>query len=430
MNRLWFYSLIKNKPRTFYGPTISIVGKAIEGAAPDGTVYGSASGVMQRDIPNFMKSIYTSPAGVFHISDYKARYYAIMRMGIARDVHCIVTANPSTLVEMQTNVNEFYDEYVKDIENGTLSDKFDIPGEIRAELLEHIKPNPARAKELRELKAKHGMVLPKHYWPNMQVVNTWMCGNTKVYFEKIKDSYPRDTVFHEFSYVASECKAGIVLKSNTLDTVMFPHKIYFEFIPESEIEKDNPVIVPIEQVKKGERYSLVVTTSSGFYRYNMNDLVEITGFHNTFPTISFIQKVNGIISLTGEKLHERQFINAVRAAEKETGRNTKFFIGFADLQNSLYHFYYEFQDQNTSQEAAEAFTKSVDRHMMEDNLEYESKRASNRIGEPKSYLLKPESFETFKARCIDLGYRDGQFKLNLLMQDEKRHAMFKDLVKG
>ena len=28
-----------------------------------------------------------------------------------------------------------------------------------------------------------------------------------------------------------------------------------------------------------------------------------------------------------------------------------------------------------------------------------------------------------------MGARDGQFKLNLLMQDEKRHGMFKDLIR-
>ncbi|ULQ59000.1 GH3 auxin-responsive promoter family protein [Brucepastera parasyntrophica] len=429
MNRLWFYTLLKNKPKAFDGPAISIVGKAIEGTAPDGTVFGSISGVSQRDIPNFMKPIHTAPADVFHISDYKARYYAIMRMGIARDVHLIITANPSTLIEMQSNANEFYDDYVEDIEKGTISQKFDIPDNIRAALQEKITPNPARAQELRDLKAKYGTVLPKHYWPNMQVVNIWMCGNTNVYFQKIKDSFPETSVFHEFSYFSSECRAGVVLKSNTKDTVMFGHKVYFEFIPEEEIGKENPKILQLNEVEKGQRYSVVVTTSSGFYRYNMNDLVEVTGFYNKFPTISFIQKVNGIVSMTGEKLHERQFIEAVHAAEKETKKPVKFFVGFADVGNSIYHFYYEFADQNTTHAEAEEFTRLVDKHMMEQNVEYESKRSSHRVLDPKTYLLKPESFETFKAKCIDLGYRDGQFKLNLLMQDEKRQKMFKELVK-
>jgi hypothetical protein len=78
---------------------------------------------------------------------------------------------------------------------------------------------------------------------------------------------------------------------------------------------------------------------------------------------------------------------------------------------------------------AEQFTAAVDKCMQDYNPEYREKRASNRIKAPETALLGPESFERFKATCINRGYRDGQFKLNLLMQDEKRQAMFKELEK-
>jgi hypothetical protein len=428
-NQLWFYTMIMNKPKTFYGKTLSIVGKAIEGAAPDGTVYGSLGGISQRDIPNFMKVLYPSPAAVFHITDYKARYYAIMRMAIEVDVTLILTANPSTLVEMQVNANEFFNEYVKDIENGTLNEHLLIPDEIRSELAPWFKPNPKRAEELRQLKVRFGTVLPKHYWPHMQVVNVWMCGNTSIYLEKVRNSFPEQTVFHEMGYMATECKAGLVLKSNTLDTVPLGNKTYFEFIHESDLDNQAPRIYQLWEVKKGERYCPVVTTSAGLYRYNMNDLVEITGFYNEYPLFKFIQKVNGTISLTGEKLHERQFIEAVTTCSHELGLPFNFFVGFASVEKSNYRFYYEFTDQTVSQTRAEEFTKVVDERLKAYNPEYQTKRESNRIKAPDTSLLVKDSFEQFKAACIDLGYRDGQFKLNLLMQDEKRQEMFEELVK-
>ena len=429
MNQLWFYTLIMNKPQVFYGPALSIVGKAVEGAAPDGTVYGSISGISQRDIPEFMKVIHTAPADVFHIADYKARYYALMRMGIERDTRLIITANPSTLVEMQTNANEFYDDYVTDIEHGTVSTRFPIPDEIRAALEAYTKPNPERAAELRKLKERYGTVLPRHYWPNMQVVNIWFCGNTRIYFEKIRDSFPPDCVFHEFGYFSTECRSGIVLKSNTQDTVLFAHKMYFEFIHESELDSPNPRIYQVDEVKEGQRYCMLVTTPAGLYRYNMTDLLEITGFYNQFPTLRFIQKVNGTISLTGEKLHERQFIEAVHETEKKTGKIAPFFVGFADPHKSNYKFYFEFADQTVSVTEAEEFTAYLDKCLQDYNSEYQEKRGSGRLKKPETALLGPESFERFKASCIDKGYRDGQFKVNLLMQDEKRHAMFKEFVK-
>ncbi|MDR2632618.1 MAG: GH3 auxin-responsive promoter family protein [Treponema sp.] len=429
MNQLWFYGLIMNKPKVFYGKTLSIVGKAIEGAAPDGTLYGSISGISQRDIPKFMEVLHPSPAEVFHIADYKARYYAIMRMAIEQDITLIITANPSTLIEMQNNANAYYDAYVQDIEKGTLSRRFTIREDIRAALEARIKPNPERAAELRDLKARYGQVLPKHYWPHMQVVNVWFCGNTKIFFEKIKDSFPETCVFHEMGYFATECRPGIVLKSNTPDTVIFGHKVFFEFIHETELESENPRIYRMDEVKPGERYCMIVTTSAGLYRYNMNDLVEITGFLHEFPTLKLIQKVNGTVNITGEKLHERQFVEAVHAAEQETGNRVAFFIGFADTSKVRYRFYYEFVNADITQEKAENFTRVLEGYLKQYNIEYEAKRSTNRLHAPETAVLVRGSFEKFKSTCIDLGYRDGQFKVNLLMQDEKRHAMFKELVK-
>jgi hypothetical protein len=142
-----------------------------------------------------------------------------------------------------------------------------------------------------------------------------------------------------------------------------------------------------------------------------------------------LQKVNGIVTMTGEKLHERQFIEAVNQAAAESGQKVKFFVGFADLESSLYRFYYEFENQDTTQQQCDEFTKLVDKYLRQQNVEYVAKRDSMRVHDPVGYCPVENSFEKFKAACIAEGARDGQFKMNLLMQDEKRHAKFKALVK-
>ncbi len=428
MTKVWLFNFIKNKPKVFSGKILSIVGKVVEGYAPDGTVYGSVSGVTQRDCPGFVKALYSNPQCVYSIADYNARYYVLMRMGIEQDVTLIVTANPSTIVEMQNNVNEYYDEYVKDIEAGTLSKKVNIAPEIRKELEACLKPNPQRAAELRALKEKYGRVLPKHYWPNMQILNTWKCGNTRVFLDKFKDSFPETMLHQEFGYFSSECRFGLVL-DDTLNTVLFPHYHFYEFVLEEDLEKEYPRFYQLHELEKGKRYCPFVTTFAGLYRYDMHDIVEVgDNFQNT-PTVHMIQKVNGIVTMTGEKLYERQFIKAVRTAEKETGLDTKFFIGFANMDKIAYDFFYEFQDPEVSQEQAEKFTEAVDAALKEYNMEYKAKRESLRIKDATTYRLIKDSFETFKAQCIAEGARDGQFKLMLLLQDEKRHKKFLDLVR-
>ena len=172
-----------------------------------------------------------------------------------------------------------------------------------------------------------------------------------------------------------------------------------------------------------------MSTFAGLYRYNMNDLLEVgPNFKNT-PTVHMIQKTHGIVTMTGEKLYERQFIEAVHKAEDTTGLKTRFFIGFAELPESRYNFYYEFADQETTQEQADKFTEAVDAALKEINMEYKAKRESLRLKDAVTYRLQFESFEHFKEACIKEGARDGQFKLNLLLQDEKRQEKFNKLVK-
>ena len=427
MTKVWLFNFIKNRHLVFSGKILSIVGKVKEGEAPDGTMFGSVSGVTQRDCPGFVKALYSNPQCVYSIADYTARYYVLMRMAIEQDITLIVTANPSTIIELQNNVNEFYDEYVKDIENGTLKKELNIDPAIRAELESCLKPNPERAAHLRALREKYGRVLPKHYWPRLQLLTTWKCGNTKVYLDKFADSFPEGMLHQEFGYFSSECRFGLVL-DDTNNTVLFPHFHYYEFIEEADLDNPNKKFYQLDELVEGKRYCPYVTTFAGLYRYNMNDLLEVGPSFKGTPTVHMIQKVNGIVTITGEKLHERQFIEAVREAEKELGIPVRFFIGFADLDILGYRFYYEFADQATTQEQAEKFTEKVDAILKEKNVEYLTKRDSLRLKMPQTYRLTEQSFEKFKAECIAEGARDGQFKLQLLLQDEKRHAKFKKLV--
>jgi hypothetical protein len=156
----------------------------------------------------------------------------------------------------------------------------------------------------------------------------------------------------------------------------------------------------------------------------MNDLVEVGGYYRKTPTVHMISKVNGIVSMTGEKLYEPQFIQAVHEAEKETKIKTKFFVGFADVEESLYHFYFEFANEDIRQEQADAFAKVVDEHLQKINIEYEAKRSSFRLHEPKAHILQSNAYARFKTACLRDGFRDGQFKFNLLMQDEMRRRKF------
>lgn len=428
MTRLWLFNFIRHRQMVFSGSVVIIVGKAVEGRALDGTVFGSVSGLTRKDVPQFIKKHYAFSSSVYDIPDYNARYYAIMRLSIEQDVTMLVTANPSTIVEMQHNAIEYYDKYVEDIENGTINKDLDIPLHIRQELEAELKPNPKRAAELRRLKEQYYTPLPRHYWPNLQTLSTWKCGNTKVYLDKFQGSFPDHICHQEIGYFSSECRFGFVMDEG-IDTTLFPHFHYYEFIAEEDLENPNPRFWQLYELEEGKRYSPIVTTYAGLYRYDVSDLVEVGPKYLGTPTIHMVQKVNGIVSITGEKLQENQFMTSVQNAEKELDMPTKFSIAFADVERSTYHFYFEFANQQTSQEDAERFAAVVDTELKNMNIEYEAKRDSLRLKQPITHRLRSNAFDQFKQASIaDGSGRDGQFKLNLLLQDEKRHAKFKRLA--
>ena len=432
MSNVWVWNFIKHRKMALSGKVFAIVGKECEGYAPDGTLYGSVSGVLVRDLPPIIKKRYTASASVMSIEDYAARNYTLMRLAIQHwDVTLWSTANPSTILELQRAVDENLELMIEDIEKGTLSDKFAIDNSIREELKAYMRPRPKRAKELRELRDKNGgRILPRDYWKKLQILSTWKCGNTKVYMDKYLDYFDfEQTCYQELGYIATECRFGFALDMSN-ESVLFPHLHYYEFVPEEDMDKPHKRFLQVDELEQGKRYCTYVTTYSGLFRYNMNDLVEVGGMYEKTPTIHMVGKVNGIVSLTGEKLYEPQFIEAVHQAEEETKIKTKFFVGFADVNESDYHFYFEFADEETTQETADMFANAVDEKLRAINIEYESKRASFRLNAPIAHRLQKNAYARFKSACLEDGMRDGQFKFNLLMQDEKRREKFQVLILG
>ena len=428
MSHIWLDNFARVRPKFLSGGLVVSVAKVVEGYAEDGTIFGSVSGVTAKKIPSIIRKRFVTPPEVYDISDYTARYYVMMRLAIAHSVSYIVAPNPSTLLELIHNAEEYFDDYIEDIEKGSISEKFDVSPEIRSVLAGFTVPDPERANFLRRVKEKcGGKPQLKDWWPDMQLLSSWKCGNTAIAAEKVQQQLPAGCCYQELGYFASECRFGLVLDEG-IDSTLFPNYHYYEFIEESDLENPEPRFLRLHELEQGKRYCIYVTTFSGLYRYNMNDLVEVGGWNGKTPKIHMVQKVNGIVSITGEKLYEKQFIEAVHEAERQSGLKANFFIGFADPEEACYDFYYEFEKRKIRRSKAEAFTKIVDSQLMEMNIEYQSKRASHRLKEPKTFVLKRNSYDHFKRRSLLEGARDGQFKLVMLLQDKRRQRWINSLI--
>lgn len=423
INILWLDSFRKANVKAFSGYIFAVAGKTVESLAPDGTVCGSVSGFTNANMPRIISERYAIPRILYDIEDYASRNYALMRVAIEHNVTVWVAPNPSTIVEFQNTVDRWLDTMIDDIGSGTLCKDFDIPEEIRRAVEPMLLPNRARAFELRALQSQYERVLPRHYWPNLKILNTWKCGNTSIYLKKMSDFFRYDLVHLELGYFSTECRFGAVL-DDSIETVLMPHMHFYEFKKEKDLDKPDAPFYLLNELKEGERYCPFITTASGLYRYNMNDIVQASSpFANT-PRVHMVQKVNGIVSITGEKLYETQFIRAVDMAQESTGMKLSYYAGYVNLSESRYDWYFEFADWKIKQKQADKFAELVDTNLKSLNIEYESKRNSFRLKDPAVYLLQHNAFDKFKEYILNRSHRDAsRFKPNVLAQNESNHSV-------
>lgn len=427
LNKLWFYSCLRDNPAIFNGKSLSAVSPSVESLTEDGTPIGSTSGSSFQAIPSILEKTYSSPYSVMCIKDYLKKYYALVRGALGGDVSYIVCASPSNVLRFHQTIKENFSDLVKDIHDGTI--RPDVLAEIeksqRNKMQMFYKPDPKRALLLEKLIKEHGENLkPKHYWPNVACVNTWKQGNFSRIIPEVKELFGEKTVIRAFGYQASEARAGLVFDNDWDYSALAVNIYHFEFIAEEDRGDPAARTYLAHELEVGQRYYIVISNNSGLYRYDINDLIEIVGFYNQTPLIRFIMKGEGITSITGEKLAETQVIQAVDDVAKSLDINIKFFNMFCDEEKFFYSLFVEFS-QNTSRHNKDAFGFEFDIRLRDINPEYEAKRGSKRLDAPTIRELQPNSYNVFKETLIANRFaKDGQYKDSYL----RKNRMFLELL--
>lgn len=412
-NKYWMYSILVRNPNVFVGKSLTSIGKAIEGYAKDGVPIGSVSGNSFQTIPKIIRNGYSSPYSFFTIDDYDLRYYAVARNALEHNITISVCPSIANVFRYHQVIMENYDEMLCEIREGRISQKVSdaLSDEDRIEVLSSIAPNPERADELLKLKEKYGDgLLPKHYWPNIAAANVWVQGNFALLVDKLKEYFPVTTVFRSFGYQASEGRFGISLENHWTYSLLVPNEYFFEFIPFDNKDDDNPPTKLYHELELGERYYILITNRSGLYRYDMNDILEVVGFHNNTPLVKFIQKGAGIVNIMGEKLSEEQVIEATKCVESENAWTVNNYIMFGDSSVFKYEYFVEFEEV-LSKEQKQMFIEKLDAKLKSLNMEYQSKRDSNRLPLPDIIELPNNSHQRIKEELVRRQLaKDGQYK--------------------
>ncbi len=409
-------------------PILQVASDWRERLSPAGIPCGAITGLTAHMQNRFVRTSYCMPAVGSRIKDIESKYYVALRFSIHSDLGTIIAANPSTILAMVKLGDRAREALIRDLADGTIDSRWQIADEIRRELRGQTRRrHKQKARELEQIVARTGRLLPKDYWPNLQFLSNWMGGTMRAYLRGYPE-YFGETPVRDVGLIASEGRMTIPIEDGTPAGILDIRHQYFEFIPEDEGDKTEPETVTATELIEGRNYFIVLTTAGGLYRYNISDLVRCAGYHGKAPMIEFLNKGAHYSSLTGEKLSEHQVVAAVEAAQRLAGLRMKSYLLAPTWDDPPYYTLLVEEGDLPSAATLARLEGAVERELRRQNVEYQSKRDSLRLG-PVRILRIPEGswVEFQKRRLVKSGGTVEQYKQPHLVPDLDAVSHFRRL---
>jgi len=223
-------------------------------------------------------------------------------------------------------------------------------------------------------------------------------------------------------YAASEGMLAIQTSART-GLVPLYDSIFFEFVPVNHSTEERLLLT---QTRKGEEYSVLITTRSGLYAYEIGDIVKFVSEDPPAFTISFRKNT---IDLAGEKLTPMQ---ALAAIQQVNVANNCMIIDFRAIglfkPRSRYIFLIEF-DPDSTPRSYEAYLRDLDRALIELNGVYQDARTNKgTLVPPELWILKEGTFHELEKEKLLASTATGQTKASHLSIDQDLLGIFEDHV--
>lgn len=250
-------------------------------------------------------------------------------------------------------------------------------------------------------------------WPNMELfIHGGM--DFRPYEPQFRNIIPSPDMRYMETYNASEGFFAIAEHpSDTSMQLMLDYGIYYEFLPLKHLS-DHSKTVPLEGVRTGENYAMIITTCNGLWRYMIGDTVEFTSVDPY--KIRITGRTKHYINAFGEEVIISNADDALFAACQATGAHVSEYtvapVYMDGRENGAHEWILEFVREPDD---LDAFAKALDKRLQEVNSDYEAKRfKSVTLHEPRITVV-PQG--TFVRWLSSRGMVGGQNKVPRLYND-------------
>jgi len=251
-------------------------------------------------------------------------------------------------------------------------------------------------------------------WPNFSL---YMHGgmNFKPYRKQFEKLFGSDKIHYVETYNSTEGFYGVQDRLYANDMLlMLDYGIFYEFLTMDEVEKENPQTLSLKEVEVGVNYALVISTTSGLWRYLIGDTIKFTSL--TPYRIQVTGRIKHFINAFGEEVIIENAEIALEYACDQTKALIKEYTAapkyLKDKESGAHEWLIEFENPP---EDLTVFTKHLDDKLQDVNSDYEAKRDRNLVlGMPIVQVMGEGTFQNWLKSKKKLG---GQNKIPRLSND-------------
>ncbi len=238
-------------------------------------------------------------------------------------------------------------------------------------------------KQILEIKGKSRI---EEVWPNLEVFFHGGVAFTP-YREQYNQIIQSSKMHYVETYNASEGFFGT--QNNLLDPsmlLMVDYDIFYEFIPLEEIDEENPKVLSLGEVELNKNYALIISTSSGLWRYMIGDTIKFT---NNRPFKFVITgRTKHFINAFGEELiidnAEKGLAKACKATGAQVAEYSAAPVYMDENAKCRHQWLIEFEKYPDS---LNEFAKILDESLKELNSDYEAKRSKDIALQPLEIIV-------------------------------------------
>jgi len=375
---------------------------------------------------NFLisKSLCVPPevSGIRDIENFK---YATAYFLLRDRTLCLISVWSPTFLKV---IIDCIFRWEKDIIDGISKGDFNFPNEFGDEkeldiLIGFIRKDKARADELKKIFYRGNVKkneLFKEIWPNLRVISCWKDAESEYLLDEIEKLFG-GVYIQGKGLLATE---GIISfpVSGSDGHVLAINSHFLEFL-----EIDNSVNKLksrfADEIVQGKKYSVVLTTSGGLYRYMLHDIVEVIGKAGNCPIIKFLGKDDNVSDITGEKLNEIFVRNKLNIIFRRYGISPDFFLVAPETSSENNYFYVLYI--HCGRISFKGLRDDIEKEFFE-NCHYKNSRRIGQLEKLKIFRIEnADAYANYLKKCVNDGQRLGEIKQRILSRKTGWVSVFK-----